>query len=219
MRQLLRRVAVLSVISAAGIGLLAPLSARSASAIDPATTRLLAAAEQPAGSGFLLRTADGETGRERSATLSLASAGSPPLSETLGFATPGPTAAAAIEVSARIRPVATPRPRPAVVQPPLLRGDTVSGKATFYCCTRGYRGEAVVALPGALGGHYDPPPASRYVTICADRCARLPVVDYCACYWGTASQKVADLSPEAWAAITDKDRWTYGVVRVTIHLG
>jgi hypothetical protein len=94
----------------------------------------------------------------------------------------------------------------------------VSGKATWYCCTNGYTGQAVVALPGALGGRYDPPPASRYVTVCADRCARLPVVDYCGCYWGTANQKVADLSPEAWAAVSSTSR-SAGVITVTVHLG
>ncbi|MEP6807281.1 MAG: hypothetical protein ABI978_01645 [Chloroflexota bacterium] len=97
-------------------------------------------------------------------------------------------------------------------------GSAISGKATWYCCTLGWSGQAVVALPGPLGGHYDAPPAAHFVTICADRCAVLPVVDYCACYWGTASQKVADLSPEAWAAISDKSR-SLGVLSVTVHLG
>ncbi len=93
----------------------------------------------------------------------------------------------------------------------------MTGLATWYCCSSGYRGQAVVALPGALGGHYDPPPASRTVTICADRCAELPVVDYCGCLWGTADQKVADLSPEAWAAISNSGT-SAGVIRVTVHL-
>jgi hypothetical protein len=102
------------------------------------------------------------------------------------------------------------------VKPPPA-GDTVSGKATWYCCTAGWRGQAVVALPGPLGGRYDPPPANRTVTVCADRCVELPVVDYCGCHWGTSAQKVADLSPEAWAAVSDAGL-SAGVIRVTVHL-
>jgi hypothetical protein len=211
---LLRRVAVLSLISAAGIGLLAPLSVRSAAPMSPSTDRLLVAAEElHAG---VARSA--LAGRENSSRLSLASLSSGPSVETVGLATPQPTAAS-VTFAARFQPIATPRPKVAIVAPPVLRGDTISGKATYYCCSLGYRGQAVVALPGALGGHYDAPPASRYVTICAERCASLPVVDYCACYWGTASQKVADLSPEAWAAISDSNHRVMGVLRVTIHLG
>jgi hypothetical protein len=213
--ELLRRVAVLTDLSATGIGLLAPLSARSATPVDTTTARLLTAAEQPTAVAPRAVLA----GREQRADLSLASVISPPEVETLALATPLPTNAAQVDAKARIKAKATPKPKPRIVAPPVVNGKTVSGKATFYCCTLGYRGQAVVALPGALGGHFDPAPASRYVTICAERCAKLPVVDYCACYWGTASQKVADLSPEAWAAISDKDRWVYGVLRVTIHFG
>jgi hypothetical protein len=113
-------------------------------------------------------------------------------------------------------------PTPAVAQPPapaaaVFNGDTVTGLATWYCCSAGWNGKAVVALPGALGGQYDSPPASRHVTVCADRCVSLPVVDYCGCFWGTSSQKVADLSPEAWDAVSDTGTGA-GVITVTIHL-
>lgn len=95
---------------------------------------------------------------------------------------------------------------------------TISGLATWYCCTRGWGDAAVAALPIALGGHWYLPPGGFNVTVCADRCAVIPVGDACACYWGEAAQKVIDLSPAAWAAITDKDRWVYGVVNVTVYL-
>lgn len=224
MRELLRRIAVLCVLSAAGIALLAPVATRSASTA-PQTERLVAAA-RVAVDPALSAVADLSVprapvpGRERSASLTLVDA-APPANgtEVLTAATPRPTPGS-VNVVAAFQAVATPTPTPALssAPPPSLRGDTVSGKATYYCCTLGYRGQAVVALPAALGGHYDAPPASRYVTVCADRCVSLPVVDRCGCYWGTASQKVADLSPEAWAAITDRSR-SLGVVRVTIHLG
>jgi hypothetical protein len=109
-----------------------------------------------------------------------------------------------------------PRPTSAKVSPPPAGGTVVTGTATWYCCSAGWQGEAVVALPGALGGHYDSPPAALYVTVCADRCVRLPVADYCGCYWGAANQKVADLSPEAWAAVTDRGL-SAGVVTVTVQ--
>jgi hypothetical protein len=95
---------------------------------------------------------------------------------------------------------------------------TISGTASWYCCTRGWGDAAVAALPIALGGHWYLPPGGFSVTVCADRCARIPVGDACACYWGEASQRVIDLSPAAWEAITDKDRWVYGVVTVTVYL-
>lgn len=214
---MLRRITVLTILSAAGIGLLAPLTARSATSVSPQTVRLLAAVDAgPAWPRSPL------AGRERSAALSLAEVAAPIRAEAMALPADAPHAPASLTVVAVFRPTATTASSRAIASrtaAPPISGATVSGKATYYCCTRGYRGQAVVALPGALGGHYHAPPASRYVTICADRCARFPVVDYCACAWGTASQKVADLSPEAWAAISDLDRHLAGVVQVTVHLG
>lgn len=214
MPDLARRIAVLLVISAAGIGVLAPVAAQTVRPADAGTDRLLDAVQH----SNLDLPRSLAAGRERSAALTLAEVARSLPVEALGAPTALP-APASVAATAHFAPVATPKPPPppqAVPPPPT--GATVSGKATYYCCTLGYRGQAVVALPAAFGGHYDPPPAARYVTICADRCARIPVVDRCGCYWGTASQKVADLSPEAWTAITDRSR-SLGVVQVTIHLG
>ncbi len=213
MRELARRIAVLTILSAAGVGLLAPVSTRSATPMDAQTGQLLDAAKRT--SRDLPRTP--LAGRERSAALTLAHVAQPASPEVLWTAT-ARRAQARFAITAKFVPIPTARPTPplTVVAPP--SGSTVSGKATYYCCSLGYRGQAVVALPGALGGHYDAPPAARYVTVCADRCVSLPVVDYCGCYWGTANQKVADLSPEAWAAVTDRSS-SLGVVQVTIHLG
>lgn len=210
MPDLLRRVAARTVVFALAMALIVPLSARSASPVPAATQRLLDAAA----TGPLAMTDRGLGGRSASAALSLQEVGAPVAVEQLAPAplpTPG-NARAQVSYGS----LSTPRPVVQYVAPP-TGGSTVTGTATWYCCTAGWRGQAAVALPGALGGHYDAPPAGRYVTICADRCVRLPVADYCGCYWGTADQKVADLSPEAWAAVTDKSR-SAGVVTVTIHL-
>jgi len=216
---LLRRVAVLTILSALGIVLLAPLSARSALEPSSETVSLLNAADE------VTSTLDRSTlvGRERITAAGLAplllDAGDPIGPESFTAPQPMPTPASAfMEATLYLKPTPTPAPTPQPVVAPPPSGDTVSGKATWYCCTSGYRGMAVVALPGALGGHYDPAPASRYVTVCADRCVSLPVVDYCGCYWGTANQKVADLSPEAWAAVSDSPT-SRGVIQVTVHLG
>lgn len=217
MPDLLRRVAVLTVLSAVGIALLAPLTARSAMP-DAARTAdpLLAALSAPRGDLARGSLAD------RGSTASLAIAFEVPVSGTEHIASPVLPTPAVAPMEATLYPVSTPTR--AVVAVVVTRaaaapsGETVTGSATWYCCSAGYRGQAVVALPGALGGRYDPPPSTRTVTVCADRCVSLPVVDYCGCHWGTSSQKVADLSPEAWAAVTDRAR-SAGVVTVTIQLG
>ena len=218
MPDLLRRVAVLTVLSAVGIALLAPLTARSAMPGADLADPLLAVLSDPRGDlarGSL-------AGRSSPASLAVAVM-APASGAELIAARLLPTPAVA-PMQATLHPVATPAPRvKTVVAAPAAAaatgsGDSVTGKATWYCCSLGYRGQAVVALPGALGGHYDPPPAARTVTVCADRCVSLPVVDYCGCHWGTSAQKVADLSPEAWAAVTDRSP-SAGVVTVTIRLG
>ena len=215
MPNLLRRVAALTIISSVGIALLAPLAVQSARpASDDTSAALLDAA---AGTSVLDR---GAPGREQLSALTLVdqrAAGAPESFATNREPLPTP-GSAPMEATLYVDPAAGPLgvAAPTIVDPPTI-GDSVTGLATWYCCSNGWRGQAVVALPGALGGHYDAPPASRTVTVCADRCVELPVVDYCGCLWGTADQKIADLSPEAWAAVTNRSI-SAGVVTVTVHL-
>src|SRR6188474_2549290 len=56
-------------------------------------------------------------------------------------------------------------------EPPVM-----TGIASNYAGTAGWMGEATIALPGDLGGRYTGD-VSGIVTVCADRCAVLPVVD------------------------------------------
>ena len=90
----------------------------------------------------------------------------------------------------------------------------VSGIASTYAGTAGYVGVPSVALPGPLGGQYTGS-VQGYVTVCADRCARLPVVDWCQCFWGSADQRVADLSHAAWPLVTDRPL-SAGLVQVRV---
>jgi hypothetical protein len=108
-------------------------------------------------------------------------------------------------------PSPTPEPVPAPIVAPTPHSTTpapapateVVGIASNYPGTAGWMGEATVALPGALGGRYNGE-VNGHVTVCADRCVRLPVVDWCQCYWRTGDERIVDLSHPAWALISDR---------------
>ena len=92
----------------------------------------------------------------------------------------------------------------------------VTGRASSYGESVGYEGEATVALPLEIGvpvvlGQ----PAS--VVVCAERCVTLPVVDSCPCYFGTADERVANLSHAAWALVSDMPL-EEGLIEVRIQL-
>ncbi len=207
-----RRAAAVTIASALLIGVFAPLVVGSATAPDPTPAALLAAPDATS-NPFAANLSRGAAS-DRSVLFGRPSAGGLTGGfDDLGLGLQSPP-------SVVMKPTIIGGATPQIVARPAPTSGSVSGKASWYCCTRGWRGQAVVALPAALGGHYDAAPgASLYVIICADRCARIPVVDTCGCHYGTATQKVADLSPEAWAAITDRDRFVSGVVTVTITFG
>lgn len=101
---------------------------------------------------------------------------------------------------------------------PVGAGDTITGKATWYQCTRGWcDGTPTVALAGFLGGRYTGH-VNGYVQVCGDRCVTLPVVDYCQCYEGTPDQRIVDLNKAAWPLVTDAP-YSRGKIIVTMTLG
>lgn len=201
-----RRGAVHVIVIALIVAALAP-QAVAATPSDTSTERLLAAVEASTASAFTDR---GTTSQRSLATLTSTTAAVPAGTEQFhptGVALPPSVPMQATIVSPRVQAIPAPS-GPA----------TISGTASWYCCTMNWGSAAVVALPIALGGHYYAPPGGGWVTVCADRCARLPIGDACGCHWGQVGQKVVDLSPAAWAAVTDKDRYVYGIVAVTLYL-
>ena len=93
---------------------------------------------------------------------------------------------------------------------------SVTGMASSYAESRGWEGQATVALPLKFGGGLSEG-QPRYVLVCADRCMSLPVVDSCPCYVGTADERVANLSHEAWRQISDMPL-EEGLIEVEITL-
>jgi hypothetical protein len=225
---LLRRVVALTALSAVGIALLAPLTAKSALPVAPDVERLLDGTSATAVNSNRGMVADRATTTLLTSSSSLRAE---PSAEALAAVVmPSPATAA---MTATLLPVATPTPTPtpppapvvqrAAAATPTMTGDTLAGGASWYChkvgtCPAGFSpADAFVALPGALGGA-----GGRgvlgHVTVCADRCVELPVVDFCGCYWGTSSQRIADLSAAAWALVSDRSR-SAGIIPITLHLG
>ena len=220
MPDLLRRAVALTALSAVGIALLAPLTARSAAPVAPDVDPLLAGITAPVAPLTVDR--GSISGRADSILVVDQAAPAPDAVETLTSGTLPTPPVAPMQATLVTIPVPQAATAP-IVAPPPITGDTVTGSASWYChkvgtCPAGFTpADAFVALPGALGGAGGRGVVG-YVTVCADRCVELPVVDYCACYWGTSSQRIADLSAAAWALVTDRSR-SAGVISITLHLG
>jgi hypothetical protein len=142
------------------------------------------------------------------AMLALAGMAAPPSTDTQQDAA---GSSYTTHLNRQAEPIPSPDLEP---QPPPV--PVISGTASNYTGTAGFGDAAMVALPGALGGRYTGAVVG-HVTVCGDRCVQLPVVDWCDCYWGTSDQRVVDLSPAAWAAVSDSPT-SAGLITVRVLL-
>lgn len=83
--------------------------------------------------------------------------------------------------------------------------------ASWYCCTAGYGPSDLVAAagPALRTGAW----RGRSVTVCADRCVTVRLVDWCRCQGAGISERVIDLQPGAFERLAPLSR---GVIRVTV---
>jgi hypothetical protein len=120
---LLRRAAVLIVVSAAGIALLAPAAARSGTSMSPEVDHLLSAADASAPAAGAPRTL--LSGRDRSASLSLLAPADSAHAEVLD-APADASAPPVLRLQARFQPIPTRAPAPAPrAKTPAISGDAV----------------------------------------------------------------------------------------------